>query len=75
MRTSNGGRKSKGERELLGTRPMAPLAHAARLRADELGLTVSDYLVALIAEDLGMQQYAPAQPDPSRVELPIDEVA
>lgn len=71
MRTSYGGRKSKGPRELLGTRPAQPLADAARQRADELNMTVSDYLAALIAADLEMPQYAPQPNDPSRVELPI----
>lgn len=71
MRTTYGGRKSKGVRELLGTRPAQPLAEAARARADELDMTVSDYLATLIAEDLDMLQYAPQRNDPSRVELPI----
>lgn len=71
MRTTNGGRKSKGPRELLGTRPAVPLAEAARNRADELGLSMSDYLATLLAEDLSLPQYAPRTADPSRMELPI----
>ena len=71
MRTSHGGRPSKGQRELLGTRPLIPLVEAARNRADELGLTVSDYLATLIAQDTNLPQFAPRQPEASRMELPI----
>jgi hypothetical protein len=76
MRTTNGGRKSKGVRELLGTRPDTVLAEAARGRVDELGLSMSDYLAILIAQDLDMPQYAPKIPNTIRhMELPISEVA
>jgi hypothetical protein len=76
MRTTNGGRKSKGVRELLGTRPDTVLAEAARGRVDELGLSMSDYLAILIAQDLDMPQYAPKIPNPvQHMELPISEVA
>lgn len=71
MRTSRGGRKSKGARELLGTRPAVPLAEAARNKAEALGMTVSDYLATLIAQDTNLPQFAPKPADPSRVELPI----
>jgi hypothetical protein len=76
MRTTNGGRKSKGVRELLGTRPDTVLAEAARGRVDELGISMSDYLATLLARDLNMPQYAPKTPAPvHHMELPISEVA
>jgi hypothetical protein len=76
MRTTNGGRKSKGVRELLGTRPDTVLAEAARGRVDELGLSMSDYLAILIAQDLDMPQYAPKIPNTIRhMELPISAAA
>lgn len=75
MRTTYGGRKSKGARELLGTRPAEKLAEAARLRADELGMTMSDYLATLIAEDLDMPQYAPQPPRDRAAELDIPREA
>lgn len=76
MRTSNGGRKSKGARELLGTRPSSLLAEAARDRVDELGISMSDYLAILLAQDLGMPEYAPQTHIPIRqMELPISDVA
>lgn len=67
------GRKAKGARELLGTRPAAPLAEAARLRAEDCGLTMSDYLAALIARATGLLLLAPAlQPlSDSQLELPF----
>ncbi|MDY7530040.1 MULTISPECIES: hypothetical protein [unclassified Cryobacterium] len=76
MRTSNGGRKSKGARELLGTRPSSLLAEAARGRVDELGISMSDYLAILLAHDLGMPEYAPKTNILIRqMELPIADVA
>lgn len=72
MRRTYGGRHSKGERELLGTRPARALADAARVRADDLGMSMSDYLATLIAQDLDMMSYAPTPNDPTRVELPIE---
>jgi hypothetical protein len=59
-----GGRPSKGERELLATRTCVSLAEAARERANKLGLTVSDYLAALIANDVASSR----EPTQSHVE-------
>lgn len=66
------GRRTKGSRELLGTRADTALAAAARLKAAELGLSVSDYLATILAIDLDLPQYAPATTDPSALELPIN---
>lgn len=44
------GRPSKGRREVLITRVPPALATAARQRATELNLTVSDYLQGLVAQ-------------------------
>jgi len=74
-RTTAGGRRSKGERELLGTRPLLPLAEAARDRADALGLSMSDYLAALIAQDTKLPQFSPVQSNRNELELPISQVA
>lgn len=67
------GRRAKGDRELLGTRAPLPLAEAARERAGELGMTVSDYLATLIAQDTGLTRFAPAThtSNPTQLELPI----
>ncbi|MHA6694625.1 hypothetical protein [Homoserinimonas sp. A520] len=67
---SRGGRPSKGRRQLLGTRPPLPLAKAARNRADELGMTMSDYLVTLIARDLNLPPSALPQKEQRQDESP-----
>jgi len=66
------GRRTKGARELLGTRADTALAAAARLKAAELGLSVSDYLATVLAIDLDLPQYAPKTTDLSALELPIN---
>lgn len=71
MSNARGGRRSKGQRELLGTRAPVPLAEAARSKAAELGLNVNDYLATLIAHDTNMLEFAPRPADPTRLELPI----
>lgn len=52
MTTSKGGRRHKGDRELLGTRVPVSLAKDVRKRATHLGLNVNDYLAMLIVQDL-----------------------
>jgi hypothetical protein len=85
MRNSRGGRPFKGPRELLATRTPGPLADAVRSKAEALGLTVSDYIATLLAQDTNLPQLAP-QPVPAHysagrrarqhpMELPIDQVA
>jgi hypothetical protein len=71
MTTMLGGRPSKGQRKFLATRAPLPLAQEAAARADELGMSVSDYLSTLLARDLGRPEFAPKPVDPSRLELPI----
>lgn len=71
MSNARGGRRSKGQRELLGTRAPVPLAEAARSKAAELGLNVNDYLATLIAQDTNMLEFAPRPADPTHLELPI----
>lgn len=61
---SGGGRKSKGERELLATRAHPVLAAQVRANAEEQSLTVSDYLAVVLADALGLTQYAPAVTHP-----------
>jgi hypothetical protein len=76
MRTTGGGRKTKGARELLGTRTPVALAEAARDRVDELGISMSDYLAILLAQDLDLPEYAPQiHAQITRMELPISDVA
>jgi len=67
------GRKSMGERELLGTRPNDELAKAARRRVAELEMaSMSDYLALLIARDVDRLDIAPRpKATDTRQELPI----
>ncbi len=68
---------SKGERPLLGTRPLLPVTKAARKRWAENGYpSMSDYLAALIARDVQMPDLAPKPVSLSTSEdLPIADVA
>jgi hypothetical protein len=59
-RRSNGGRPSKGDRDLLVTRPARPLGDVVRARADEAGLTISEYVAVVLAHAHGMPEHAPA---------------
>lgn len=70
MRNTRGGRPSKGQRVQIATRPLVPLAEAARARAESLGMTMSDYLAMLIAQDTELPQFAPCQTDPTRDRVP-----
>jgi hypothetical protein len=45
------------------------LAEAARKKANELGLTISDYLAALIAQDTDLPQFSPQRIRPNRTEI------
>lgn len=65
-RRANAGRPSKGERQLLGTRPAQTMADAAHSRANELGLTMSDYLISLLAKDLGMPELSVVSPSTNK---------
>jgi antitoxin component of RelBE/YafQ-DinJ toxin-antitoxin module len=67
---SRGGRPPKGKRQLLGTRVPVPLARAARNRADELGMTMSDYLEMLIARDANLRPFRPTENAASPNESP-----
>lgn len=68
---------SKGDRPLLGTRPLKAVSTAAKKRRVELGFeSMSDYLAALIARDVQMPDLAPKPVSHSTYEeLPIADVA
>ena len=58
----NGGRRSKGERRLVVTRLATDVADQVAEAAAQRGMTVSDYLAALVYADLGLPLPPPAQP-------------
>lgn len=51
---NGGGRRSKGDRRLVGTRLATDVADRVADAAEERGITVSDYLAALVYSDLGI---------------------
>ena len=51
---SNGGRRSKGERRLVVTRLATDIADQVAEAGAQRGMTVSDYLAALVYSDLGL---------------------
>lgn len=58
--TAKRGRPSKGDRDLLVTRPAAVLGQAVRASAEREGFeSLSAYIAAVLAEHEGMAQYAP----------------
>ena len=58
--TAKRGRPSKGDRDLLVTRPAAVLGKAVRASAEREGFeSLSAYIAAVLAEHEGMAQYAP----------------
>lgn len=74
MRTSHGGRKTKGERVLLGSRVPAAFGDFVREAADLEGYgSVSDYIAAVLAHHQGMPEYAPV-PVRDQEELPLQQV-
>ncbi len=58
-RKPSGGRPSKGDRDSIITRPARPLGDIVRARADEAGLSISDYVAAVLARAHDLPQYAP----------------
>jgi hypothetical protein len=59
---SNGGRRSKGERRLVVTRLATDIADQVAEAAAQRGMTVSDYLAALVYSDLGLPLPPATQP-------------
>ncbi|TIH33802.1 hypothetical protein [Subtercola vilae] len=52
-------------------KPALPLAEVIKTNADALGLAYGEYITAIVAESLGMPEYAP-RPERDRTnELPI----
>jgi hypothetical protein len=67
---SNGGRRSKGERRLVVTRLATDIADQVAEAAAQRGMTVSDYLAALVYSDLGLP-LPPATQSADQPPLPL----
>lgn len=75
-RRPSGGRPSKGDRDLLVTRPARAVGDVVRARADEQGLTISEYIAAVLAEVHDLPQHAPRRDiHRTQEELPLSRSA
>lgn len=61
------GRTSKGDRHVIVTRPQRPVADVVIREAAAAGMSISDYVAAVLAHAHGMPQYAP------RPQVPVDQ--
>ena len=77
MATSTPGRRRrnyKGDRDAMMIRTDAVVGQAVRARADEAGMTLSDYVAALLASEVEMPERAPATPRArTDQQLPLDD--
>lgn len=75
-RRASGGRPSKGDRDSIITRPARALGDVVRTKADEAGLTISEYVAAVLAHAHDLPQYAPTpRPIRTQEELPLSRSA
>lgn len=66
-------RNHKGDRDAMMIRPDALVGHEVRSRADQAGMTISDYVWTLLAQEVDMPERAPATPAArSDQQLPLD---
>ena len=69
------GRKSKGDRDAFALRPLRPLGDRIRANADALGMSYNDYVIGIMADAVGMPEYAPIRLDAAgQLDLPIDRM-
>lgn len=54
-----GGRPSKGDRDTIVSRPPLPLGELVRARAEAAGLTINDYVMAVLAQPGELPEQAP----------------
>lgn len=67
------GRQHMGERDFIAARPPKRVADAARARAAERGVSLSQYVSALMATDVGLSDAVPIPdvPDSPQPRLPL----
>jgi len=66
------GRRTKGDRDTLIVRVMRPMGDQVRQNADDLGVSITDYVTAILARELNMPEHAPPVPAADQLALPID---
>jgi hypothetical protein len=74
-RRGHGGRPYKGDRDHIVTRPSRVVGDLVRQRAEEAGLTISDYVAAVLARAHGVPEAAPLNRDPEQEVLPLGKTA
>lgn len=69
------GRKSKGDRDAFALRPLRPLGDRIRANADALGMSYNDYVIGIMADAVGMPEYAPTRIEAAgQLDLSIDRM-
>lgn len=74
-RRGHGGRPYKGDRDHIVTRPSRVVGDLVRQRADEAGLTISDYVADLLARAHGVSEPRSAARDRGQEVLPLGKTA
>lgn len=72
VKRGRGGRPGRGERDQLLARPPMPVGDAFRDRAEALGISISDYMSALIAREVGLGDMAPMPKGPKQQTAPLE---
>lgn len=69
------GRKSKGDRDAFALRPLRPLGDRIRSNAEALGMSYNDYVIGIMADAVGMPEYAPSRLESAgQLDLPIERM-
>ncbi len=75
QKRGQGGRPHKGPRDAMMIRPHEDIGRVVRARAEEAGYTVTGYVSAVLAREVGLPHLAPAPDGPpadkQREELPL----
>ena len=74
-RRGHGGRPYKGDRDHIVTRPSRVVGDLVRQRADEAGLTISDYVASVLARAHGVPEADLLTPDRNQEVLPLGKTA
>lgn len=64
-------RPSKGDRDIMVTRPARAVGDAVRARAAARGVSISEYIAAVLASDAGLAHLAPLPAPRDEAELPM----
>jgi hypothetical protein len=67
------GRRTKGDRDTLVVRVMRPMGDTIRRNANECGISINDYVTAILARELEMPEYVPVVPADDQFALPMNQ--